>query len=141
MSLDVYLEIERDEPTDAERAYNLLLANGFDDFASDFWSRHSDEIGKIRFYWANITHNLNKMADAAGIYEPLWRPEEIGITVAAQLIEPLKEGLERLTAKPHEYKLLNPSNGWGDYGGLVSFIANYLDACIKCPHATVRASR
>lgn len=66
MSLDVYLEIERDEPTDAERAYNLLLANGFDDFASDFWSRHSDEIGKIRFYWANITHNLNKMADAAG---------------------------------------------------------------------------
>jgi hypothetical protein len=29
---------------------------------------------------ANITHNLNKMADAAGIYEACWRPEEIGAT-------------------------------------------------------------
>jgi len=35
---------------------------------------------------ANITHNLNRMAQAAGIYEALWCPDEIGITKAAQLI-------------------------------------------------------
>lgn len=29
-----------------------------------------------RFYSANITHNLGNMAQAAGIYHPVWRPEE-----------------------------------------------------------------
>jgi len=33
-------------------------------------------------YDANITHNLGAMAEAAGIYKHLWRPEEIGITKA-----------------------------------------------------------
>lgn len=33
-------------------------------------------------YDANITHNLNRMADEAGIYEHVWRPEEIGVTTA-----------------------------------------------------------
>ena len=33
-------------------------------------------------YSANITHNLGKMAEEAGIYKHLWRPEEIGITKA-----------------------------------------------------------
>ena len=34
----------------------------------------------------NITHNLNKMADAVGLYEVLWKPDEIGITTASQMI-------------------------------------------------------
>lgn len=33
-------------------------------------------------YSRNITHNLGRMAQAAGIYECLWRPEEHGITHA-----------------------------------------------------------
>ena len=37
-------------------------------------------------YSANITHNLNRMAMEAGIYECLWRPDEHGITKAAQII-------------------------------------------------------
>ena len=28
-------------------------------------------------YSANITHNLGKMADAAGLYEALWRPHRL----------------------------------------------------------------
>jgi hypothetical protein len=31
----------------------------------------------------NITHNLNRMADEAGIYGVIWRPEENGIETAA----------------------------------------------------------
>lgn len=31
----------------------------------------------------NITHNLGRMAKEAGIYQHLWRPEEIGVTKAA----------------------------------------------------------
>lgn len=89
----------------------------------------------------NITHNLNKMADAAGIYKHLWRPEEVGIALAGDLIEPLTTGLERLRADPEKFKEHNPPNGWGDYDGLVRFVSEYLAACRDYPLATIRASR
>jgi len=89
----------------------------------------------------NITHNLGPMAKAAGIYMELWRPEELGITKAVQLIEPLREGLHRLKVEPNTYKELNPDNGWGDYEGLVKFVSSYLDACYDYPDADVEASR
>ena len=43
---------------------------------------------KVEVYQANITHNLTKMADAAGIYMVCWRPEELGFTKAGQLSTP-----------------------------------------------------
>jgi len=43
-------------------------------------------------YSANITHNLNEMAGAAGIYKYLWRPEEVGIYYAENLIDPFTKG-------------------------------------------------
>jgi hypothetical protein len=89
----------------------------------------------------NITHNLGPMAKAAGIYMELWRPEELGITKAVQLIEPLREGLHRLKVEPNNYKELNPDNGWGDYEGLVKFVSSYLDACYDYPDADVKACR
>lgn len=90
---------------------------------------------------ANITHNLNKMAGEAGIYEALWRPEEVGITTAVQLIEPLRKGLALLRSDPERFKKLNPKNGWGDYDGLVRWVAEYLEACEANPDATVEADR
>lgn len=92
-------------------------------------------------YNANITHNLNKMADAAGIYEALWRPEEIGITYAHQLIEPLRAGLGLLRERPGHFKQFNPENGWGNYDNLVKFTEQYLDACERYPQAEVGVSR
>ena len=93
------------------------------------------------FYSDNITHNLTTMADAAGLYKYLWRPEEIGITTAQQLIDPLKVGLSLLKSDPQKFKKLNPQNGWGDYEGLVDFVEKYLAACIENPTATVEVSR
>lgn len=92
-------------------------------------------------YSRSVTHNLNKMADAAGIYEACWRPEEIGITHAKQLIPLLKEGLQELRSDREKYKASNPTNGWGDYEGLVDFVQDYLGACEQYPEATVYASR
>lgn len=92
-------------------------------------------------YWRNITHNLNKMAGAAGIYEACWRPEGIGVTHAKQLIPLLKAGLERLLADPEKFKAFNPKNGWGDYEGLVNFVRDYLARCEQYPEATVSVSR
>ena len=92
-------------------------------------------------YSANITHNLNKMAEAAGIYEALWRPEEIGITQAGQLIEPLSIGLEKLKADPMYYSQFNAVNGWGTYENFVPFVEKYLEACQANPDAQVSVWR
>jgi hypothetical protein len=89
----------------------------------------------------NITHNLGAMAAEAGCYEMLWRPEEIGVTHAAQLVKPLTVCLERLRAEPDRFKALNPGNGWGDYDGLVRFVEEYRDACRANPDATVETNR
>ena len=67
------------------------------------------------FFEANITHNLNKIAMEAGIYEALWRPDEINLRRAKELIQPLKVGLILMTADPARFKKLNAANGWGTY--------------------------
>ena len=92
-------------------------------------------------YDANITHNLNTMAEEAGIYKHLWRPEEIGISKASELIEPLSAGLNEMRTDPERFKALNPENGWGDYDGLCDFVERYLIACNNHPDADIRISR
>jgi hypothetical protein len=92
-------------------------------------------------YTDNITHNLNEMAEAAGIYKYLWRPEEINVTKAEQLIKPLSKGLAILKDDPVKFQKFNPSNGWGNYDILVSFVENYLEACKEYPEAEISVSR
>ncbi len=92
-------------------------------------------------YDANITHNLTLMAQRAGIYEALWRPEEIGIAVAAQLIEPLTKGLAMLKSDPEHYRQFDAPNGWGKYEHFVPFVERYLDACRENPDAVVSVCR
>lgn len=110
MSLDVYLELD---PCEA--------------------CGHGGEV-----YSANITHNLGRMAEEAGIYQHLWRPEEIGVVYARQLILPLTDGLKLLRRNPDMFIALNPSNGYGTYTDLVRFVESYLDACTNNPKAKVR---
>ena len=95
----------------------------------------------IEVFEENITHNLSQMAQAAGIYEYIWRPEEVGITKAIQLVEPLTIGLETLKANPEKFKEFNPKNGWGSYEVLVRFVERYLRACMANGDADVRVSR
>ena len=93
------------------------------------------------YFQFNTTHNLGPMADNAGIYEALWRPETIGITTAGQLIDSLAAGLQLLQSDPDRFKEFNPPNGWGAYEILVNFVENYLAACRDHPDALVKASR
>lgn len=92
-------------------------------------------------YWANITHNLNNMAEAAGIYQILWRPDENDITKARELIAPLEAGLAKLKADPDYYKRFDAANGWGKYVDFVPWLERYLAACREHPEATVHVSR
>ena len=90
---------------------------------------------------ANITHNLNTMAEAAGIYMHLWRPDELGITKAGELIAPLEKGLRKMKRSPGKYKQFDPPNGWGSYDGFILWLEKYIAACKEYPEATIRVSR
>ena len=92
-------------------------------------------------YTDNITHNLTAMAEAAGIYHHLWRPDEIGITHASQLIEPLGRAIADLRARPDYYQEYDPDIPWGRYDAFLDFVDLYLAACVRHPDATVEVSR
>jgi len=89
----------------------------------------------------NITHNLGTMADAAGIYCHLWRPENLGIKKAKELITPLSQGLHLLKSNRSNFEKYNPVNGWGSYESLLSFVEQYLYACNQYPEADIRVCR
>ena len=97
--------------------------------------------GGTWLFSANITHNLAPMATAAGIYKELWRPEELEITKAAQLVEPLRKGLAWLKANEAEAHKHDAANGWGLYVDFVPWVEQYLAACERHPDASVSASR
>ncbi len=147
MSLDVYLRLDGARRTGSGI---FVRENGATrELTREEWdAKHPDQEPVVvnddessDVYQRNITHNLNAMAEAAGLYMYLWRPDEIEITIASQLIAPLTEGLQRLEAEPEKFKTFNPANGWGDYYGLCDFVRSYLSACVLNPDAAVSVSR
>lgn len=98
---------------------------------------------RTRVFDYNITHNLAKMARAAGLYEAMWRPDEMPewIDRAAQLIPYLEAGIAKLKAERESMLPLNPENGWGDYDGLLKCAEAYLEACKANPGALPVVSR
>jgi hypothetical protein len=112
-------------------------------------------------YSSNITHNLGKMANEAGIYEALWRPyqlkegfnipegdyeaeyefEENNPVRGYELIPVIEKGLEDMIARPAHYKTFDSPNGWGLYKHFVPFIEKYLRALKEYPESFVECSR
>lgn len=90
---------------------------------------------------ANITHNLGEMADRAGIYYALWRPEERGWKIASDIKPILEEGLRLLKKYPEFFKEFDSENGWGIYEHFIPFVEEVLDACKKYPNARIEVSR
>ena len=125
MSLDVYL-------------YGPKTAHNC--FCSACGHEHTAQVGE-ELYSANVTHNLDEMASAAGLYDCCWRPQESGFTKAEQLIEPLRAGLALLRADPARFSEFNPINGWGSYEHFVPWVERYLAACEANPEADVEVSR
>lgn len=143
MSLDVHLTNCRLEPVKVYAAKHGSLV----EVPLEEWQKHFPGtrphacVEEERVHSGNITHNLTAMANAAGIYKELWRPEEVGITQAKQLIEPLRRGLAALQENPDKFATFAPENGWGSHGGLVKFVAAYLAACERFPEALVSVCR
>lgn len=149
MSLTVYLILpgvkidtcELNIPIREDGQTKMISRQEWDNLHPGIEPYHSGAPDQDCVFDYNITHNLNQMADAAGIYKYLWRPDEINISKAGQLIEPLKIGLKELEDNPEKYKALNPANGWGNFEGLVNFVKSYLSACIQYPDADIELSR
>ena len=99
------------------------------------------ESESLELFSANITHNLAKIADKAGIYECIWRPDENGFELARQIIEPVSIGLSLLKSFPDHFIPLNPENGWGSYDTFVPWVECYLAAASRYPDAKIKVSR
>lgn len=80
------------------------------------------------------------MADKCGIYQHLWHPDELGILIAEQLIEPLSKGLLDMEERPDYYKQFNSPNYWGTYEQFIPWIRKYLAACKEFPESIVHTS-
>ncbi len=101
---------------------------------------------KINVFELNITHNLAKMAsvvdiDGRSLYYYMWKPKDLGIRHAGQLVVPLKKGLEILKDDPEKFKKYNPPNGWGSYDKLVFNVLQLIQACEEDPYADISTSR
>jgi hypothetical protein len=115
MSLDVYLQMYVD--TGGKEKHRVVL------------------------YEANITHNLTGMADACGLYKPVWRPEDIVIKTGADLIQHLRDGIKRLESAPAYYSQFDSESGWGTYNQFLPFLRGLLVACVQHPKAEYYACR
>jgi hypothetical protein len=107
----------------------------------DFYLQYTCDGNEISVFDRNITHNLGKMADKAGIYYALWRPEEKGWTTAKDITKVLEKGLKKLKDKPEYFEKFNAPNGWGMYEHFVPFVEEVLEACKKYPSAIIEVSR
>lgn len=95
----------------------------------------------VEVHNTNITHNLGRMAEAANLYKPLWRPEELCIQWAYELTPLLEEGIALLESDPEQFQQYNPENGWGSYDGFVAALKTLLQACQENPDANLGVCR
>lgn len=98
-------------------------------------------VRRTTVFSANITHNLNRMAKAAGIHMHVWRPDELGVKYAGELIEPLREGIALMEGDPEYFREHDAPNGWGTYDQFVPWLKKYLAACEGNPDAEIDVSR
>lgn len=99
-----------------------------------------DLMGRASIFEANITHNLTSMAEEAGIYECLWRPEENGYIRAGQVAGKLREGIKLMRDDPERFRKFDASNGWGTYDDFMPWLERVLKACEENPDAEPVAS-
>lgn len=99
------------------------------------------EIIQTTVYSDSITHNVVPMAQKAGIYRMVWRPEEAGISVAKELIDPLEKAVKDMINNRGDYVALSPANSLVSYEEFLGFLVRLADNCKRNPQASVTASR
>jgi len=82
-------------------------------------------------YERRIMIESKTIAALAEIYDHLFCPEKLKISKASQLIKPLTLGLFKIKSDPDYY------GAFYGYEDFLSFLEEYLNACIKYPDATI----
>ena len=90
----------------------------------------------VNVFELNISHCYRPIAAKAGIDQYIWRPFELGINKAEQLIEPLQIGLTLLETVPAQFETF-PRESFHQFVGQVR---TYLEACKANPDAEVSAT-
>lgn len=67
----------------------------------------------------------------------VWSETYLDGVQAIMVLAKARDVLDALLADPETYRALNPSNGWGDYDGLVEEWATFVEACRQHPHAII----
>lgn len=145
MSLDVYVKFKKKECV----CYNDTVSP-YGSTVKIVPNRHEEETDT---WWANITHNMNKMADAipvstnddrvsATLYDYVWRPEERSEKVdSTVMLRVLTEGINCMVSHRKELLKFNPENGWGSYDAFLKWLINYKEVCEDHPGCEVYVSR
>jgi hypothetical protein len=108
----------------------------------------NEEYEDNEYYWANITHNLAKMAShcpcldgKSDLYKLMWHPNENGFKyVNEEYQKGIEEGLIYLLTHKEELEQYNPpidpetGKRWGEYITLVDFTKAYLIALSSYPY-------
>jgi len=90
----------------------------------------------------NLTHNLGGMADACGLYEPLWRACENDWEYADDIIKPLEKGIANLMVNKKELiEKHTPENGWGNYDQLKSVALKVYAMCVSNPELKIEIDK
>jgi hypothetical protein len=82
----------------------------------------------------NVTFNLRPMFVKALGGEGI---RDLGELQCKDCIPLLLEGIESMMMEIHEYKELNPPNGWGNHRDALGTLETLLDYCKAAPNATM----
>lgn len=88
----------------------------------------------------NITNNLIDFAIALNCYECIWKPKNLNIITAYQLLPHLYEAYYNVIKYGDIYLSLLPKNGWGTKEQFLNFIDQYIEACITYPNTLIETS-
>lgn len=92
-----------------------------------------------REVWSySMSDGLKPMAEAAGLYQVIWNPHELGFTHACQCIPALTSGVVALALDRMEFEEFNHRKDLYTYDDLLRFAQYFLNACRTWPMASVR---
>ena len=98
----------------------------------------SSEPTRITLLDRNITHNLGRMWQLAGVYDALYERDG---QVAGDTWRTLMAGVEFMKTHPAECRALDSPNGWGTYKDALPWLEEVTEAFRKHPKATIGVSR
>lgn len=126
MSLDVTIEFKE------SRKCNFFLEHPYSySYLSD---KDKEEFHEEDCWWGNITHDLGEIASHVPIgdttlYYVCWRPEEIGVETAGEILPLLVKGIQYMVEHRKELLKYEFSKSRGAYNDFMKFLLNYKQAC------------